>query len=85
MLVHTASALLYTMGGYMARYSRKYQPSGFTRPQDRRCDDCEYRGALDVVGRPRAGRCYRCAGCGGKGRVEIPWRERVDPMYTGRT
>lgn len=48
-----------------------------------RCEDCEYRGDLDSVGRviqERRARVSRCLGCGGTGQVRLFGIERIDPM-----
>jgi len=63
-------------------------PKGFLRSHHERCEDCEYRGALDNVGRP----IYRsgvrltagCETCKGRGRVPLARERKTDPYFTGK-
>lgn len=60
---------------------------GFHRKRTTRCEDCDLRGDLDIVGRPRhdpvnRARIRDCQGCGGTGTVA---RDKTgDPMWTGK-
>lgn len=60
-------------------------PKGFTRSHSVRCDDCEYRGALDNVGRPLYRRGVRlttgCENCGGSGRTPLERQAKTDPYH----
>ena len=61
---------------------------GFHRKKKVRCEDCDLRGDLDILGRPRRGepqsmaRIAICQGCGGTGSV-VP-ESTSDPMWTGK-
>lgn len=63
-------------------------PYGFTRSLTERCPDCEYRGALDNIGKARIVRGRRlswgCETCGGKGRIPLPRERKIDPYWTGK-